>query len=285
MTVTTGPGGSEYCADQVRRFDHDRWLTALFAPAPHRPALLALYAFNIEVARTAEQVSEPMLGEIRLQWWRESLEGIAAGSPREHPVVAALAAAIGEHRLDLQLFDQLIDARTQDLYPAPPADLAALEHYAAATSGDLTLLALQCLGIRDADSAAAGRHVGIAYALTGLLRAAPYLARRRKVLLPLDLLAEFGCDADTVVEDRERAKLRRVVARVAGAAAEHLAAARALRRRVAPGALPALLPGALAELYLFRLKRAGFDPYDRRLRVSVPRQQLRLLAKAIAHRF
>lgn len=78
-----------YCGRQVRRYDHDRFLTSLFAPAARREGLLALYAFNVEIAKTAEVVSEAMLGQIRLQWWREAIEALYAGAPPEHEVALA----------------------------------------------------------------------------------------------------------------------------------------------------------------------------------------------------
>ncbi|MEJ2028057.1 MAG: squalene/phytoene synthase family protein, partial [Limibacillus sp.] len=73
-----------YCAAEVRRFDHDRYLSLLLAAEPLRRSLLAIYAFNLEIARTAESVSEPMIGQIRLQWWRDSIEGLYGGAPRRH---------------------------------------------------------------------------------------------------------------------------------------------------------------------------------------------------------
>ena len=66
----------------VRRHDRDRYQTALFAPADRREALFALYAFNYEIARVRETVTQPMLGQIRLQWWREVVEAAYAGAPR-----------------------------------------------------------------------------------------------------------------------------------------------------------------------------------------------------------
>ena len=83
-----------YCWNEVRRGDADRFLSALFAPAAQRANLMALYAFNLEVARTREMVHEPMLGEIRLQWWQEAIAEIYAGRSRQHPVCLALADAI-----------------------------------------------------------------------------------------------------------------------------------------------------------------------------------------------
>jgi phytoene synthase len=143
-----------YCAEQVRRQDHDRYVTVLFAPADRREDLLALYAFNLEIAKTAEVVSEDLLGRMRLQWWRECLDEVYAGRPRRHAVVEPLAAAVRRHVLDRPCFERLIDAREDDLSAEPPADLAALESYAEGTSASLVHLGLQILGV-PADSGAA----------------------------------------------------------------------------------------------------------------------------------
>ena len=115
-----------YCAEQVRRFDPDRYLTVLFAPSGRRAALFALYAFNLEVAKTAEMVSEAPLGLLRLQWWRDALEAIEAGQGPRHEVAEPLAEAVRRHNLDPALFGRLIDAREYDLERRAPEDLAAL---------------------------------------------------------------------------------------------------------------------------------------------------------------
>ena len=173
--------GLSYCAQELRARDRDRFLACLFAPAEQREALFALYAFNLEVAKTAEVVSEPMLGQIRLQWWREALDqAYGAGPLRKHQVAAPLGAAIRAHGLERADFERLIDAREADLDPAPPADLAGLERYAADTSATLQGLALAILGVADDAAEAAARQVGIAWALTGLLRAVPFHARQKR---------------------------------------------------------------------------------------------------------
>src|SRR5947209_10312129 len=111
----------------VRRHDRDRYQTALFAPARCRDALLALYAFNYEIARVRETITQPMLGQIRLQWWREVLDAAYAGAPpRNHLVAVALTAAIREFGLTRRPFDRLVDTRERDLVNDPPASLAAL---------------------------------------------------------------------------------------------------------------------------------------------------------------
>jgi NADH dehydrogenase [ubiquinone] 1 alpha subcomplex assembly factor 6 len=271
----------------VRRHDRDRFLTALFAPPERREDLLALYAFNYEVARTREAVSEPMLGQIRLQWWRESIDAIYAGGPvRHHEVVEPLAAAIRQRALSRGHFERLIDGRARDLEAEPPASLAELEAYAEDTSARLVWLALEALGERGEAALKAGREVGIAYALAGLLRAVPFHARFKRLYLPSDLCAAAELRvAEDLFELRVSAALRQVVQRVAAAASEHLAAARALRRQVPHAALPALLPAVLAAADLARLARAGYDPLDRRVAAPDPWRGWRLTLAALARRY
>lgn len=269
-----------YCETAARRDDPDRWLASLFAPDAVRPHLAALLAFNGELSRTREQVSQAMLGEIRLQWWREAIEGIYVGNPRSHPVVRGLAAAIAARGLPREPFDRLIDARADDLYDRPPADLAALEAYASATSAGLNRLLLGVLGVDDARALAAGDAVGMAWALTGLIRGAPAHAALRRVHLPADWLAEAGTDRDRFFLAPTGPEARAVLRRLAARAQEHLETARAEAPRVPREARAVLLLGRLTRLYLDRLQQAGFDPTDARVRIGMPRRQLAVLLAA-----
>lgn len=242
------------CAETCRKHDPDRWLTALFAPDARRPALFALYAFNLEIARTAEQVSEAMLGAIRLQWWRETLEGIRAGKPRRHPVAEALhaAGAAGWSEAD---FSALIDARERDLEPEPMADLPALLHYAEATSAPLLRLAGEAIGAPlDAETS---RYAGQAYALIGLLRAVPFHAAQQRVMMPADLLAGQGLKPEDLYRQDFGPPAFSVFRQVGIEAQRLLAMAR--RRPLSRQQMPALLPLTLAARHLHRLQIAGYD--------------------------
>jgi len=274
-----------YCGAEMRRHDPDRFLCALFAPAEAREDLLALGAFNLELARVREQVSEPMLGRIRLQWWREAVGEICAGTPRRHAVAEALAAAVERRRLDRALLARMIDAREADLDPDPPADLAALEAYADATAASLSLLSLQALGVAEEAAREAARHVAIAWALAGLLRAAAFHARARRQYLPCEAMARHGASADDLFALRPGPALCAVAREVAAAARGHLAAARALRTAVPRAALPALLPAVLAERHLAALERAGFDPLSPALARRPALAAWRVAAAALRRRY
>lgn len=277
------PANLSACATELRRHDPDRFLTALFAPADRREALFALYAFNLEVARTREMVREPMLGRMRLQWWRETIDGLYGGQPRRHYVVDGLADAVRRHGLPRDEFDRLIDARELDMEGESPATLGALVDYAEASSASLVRLALRVLG-GAAPAERPATHVGIAWGLTGLLRAVPFHARAKRLYLPVDLLRETGLRIDDLFELRRAPALCDVVRRIAEVARGELTTARRLPRP--PRAqLAALLPGTLAGLYLKRLEAAAFDPFDLRVQTPPPLRAAWLIAAQAMGRF
>ena len=267
----------------LRRHDRDRYQTALFAPAAHRDALFALYAFNYEVARIRESVREPMLGLIRLQWWRDALDEIYAGKPpRRHEVVQPLAEAIGARGLSRAHFMALLDARATDMEESPPASLAALEDYAAGSAGSLVLLALEVLGVDDPAAREAGRAIGTAYALAGLLMAASFHARQRRLYLPPDLTARYEVDLERSLFALKPSSALAATARdIADRARAHLEAARQHRDGLPRASTPALLHGVLAEQRLQRLAKARHDLLDPRLRAEDTLQSLRLAWAAL----
>jgi phytoene synthase len=268
--------GLSACGALVERHDRDRYLASLFAPQAEREDLFALYAFNHEVAKTAEVVSEPMIGRIRLQWWRESLDGIYAGTPRRHEVVEPLARAVAARQVPRALLEAVIDAREFDLDAAPPEDLEALRAYAEGTSTALLHAALRILGAEGEASREAAAHLGTAWAYLGLLRALPLHARQKRCYLPADLCADAGVDLQEVFELRSPPALRRVTGVLLDAAGQHLAAARRPARAVPRKALPALLLARLGDLYLKRLRRAGGDPFAAQVQAPAPGRVWRL---------
>src|SRR5206468_1070890 len=144
------------------------------------------------------------------------------GPIRPHIVVEPLTAAIRELGLTRAHFDRLIEARETDLDDHPPASLAALEDYAEATSGRLICLALEILGVRDPAAGEAGLHLGIAYALVGLLRAMPLQARAGRQLIPTDIAARIGLAEQDYRTLRGTPALRAASAELAAAASRHL---------------------------------------------------------------
>ncbi len=244
----------------VRRLDYDRFATALFAPARRRESLLALYAFNVEIARIRETVTEPMLGQIRLQWWREAVgESYDGKTPRRHAVAEALAAAIDGTNLTKAYFDCIIDAREFDLMGAAPPRLDDLETYAKGTAATLHWLGADLLGIRGDAVRDAIFDIGAAWALVGLIRAIPFHARAKRQFIPADIAAATGLKEQDLFELRPTPALAAAVERLADRAACLLARARNAGARMNRATRPLLLFAPLADAYLAELKRAKYD--------------------------
>jgi NADH dehydrogenase [ubiquinone] 1 alpha subcomplex assembly factor 6 len=274
-----------YCARQVQQYDPDRFLCALFAPPAEREGLFAIHAFSLELARIREVVREPLLGHMRLRWWSDALEAIARNQPPEHPVAAALAAAMAGSALDRRHLDRLVAGRAADLDDAPPSSVAALVDYADATSGALAAAGLQVLAAETQPCVESARDVGVAWALIGLVRAVPFHARSRRLFLPADLCREAGVDPGRLFDRGVTDGISRVARALADTAADHLRRARSRRADVPARALPVLLPAKLADLYLRRLAHAGYDPFDARLQRPEPWRLPRLAWARLRQRY
>lgn len=209
----------------LRTADSDRYLASLFAPDHARGKLQALYAFNTEITRIPTLVSEPQLGEIRQQWWIDTLDTGASG----HPVAEALIAA----RFPIAPLQQLVTAHAFDLYDDVMPDVAALELYLGETSSVLIQLAALALDPEAAPKAAeAAGLAGVAYGLARLLS-----QRQPKFVPPGESVPSLITHA--------RRRLR-----------EARDAAQAL-----PATLfPAFLPAALTGLYLNRIEAGKPEP-------------------------
>lgn len=258
----------DYCLQQLRRYDRDRYLVAVAAPATAAADLAVLLAFGLELALIRDSVREPMLGQIRFQWWREALDGVYAGTPRRHAVLVPLARLVQRRLLTRAHFDRIIDARESELIEPPPPDLATLESFGDATVGSLLALAAEATGLRAEAHGELIRHVGVAVALTGTARATLYLAQNQRRMIPDDIVAATGLSVDGLLALKPQPALKPAVGRVAQSARAHLAAAHRLK---APAPLlPALRMGTLARVQLGRLERAGCDLFDPKSVESAP---------------
>ncbi|HVJ51316.1 MAG TPA: phytoene/squalene synthase family protein [Aliidongia sp.] len=271
--------------ETVRRYDRDRFLATLFAPASLRPDLWALLAFNLEIARVREVVSQPILGQIRLQWWRDAIGEIYDGKPaRRHEVATPLAETIKRHGLSRHRFDALIDARERDLLETPPATLAELEAYVAASAGELFALQIECLAPGEAESPAIGA-IGIGWGLAGLVRAVPFHAATSRIFIPTEIAEPVGLDEAAIRSGRFTPALGEALANLAEIARAHLAAGRAVRPRIGRAALPALLPALLADRQLVRLAAVGYDPYVAEVQRPDPLAAWRMARGWLTRRF
>jgi len=236
VDTMNSPAPLSPCATLVRTHDPDRFLATLFAPPAGREALFTLYAFNHELARAREAVSEPTLALIRLQWWREVVEGTA----KRHEVATPLSAAIAQGALLPADLMAMIDGREVEADPTIPTRTAWFD-YLAGTAGAVMLAAGRALGAQGAllDRL---RVLGTGHGVAGQLRNVPALARAGRVLLPEDVLGAHGLSVHDVTAGQNEAELRGALAELAADGRALLAGVRGkLPRPVVAAALPAVL--------------------------------------------
>lgn len=166
------PAAAEDFDRHVRRVAPDRWLAArLISDEAARTEVLALYALDDELAKIAPAVSQPVLGQIRLQWWREALERTAQGGAADHPVLEALAPALRAGRLPCSRLEMLVVSHEAELEPQPFPDDAAFLAWLDARFG--AVMALAAVLLDPAADGAAVVHAARAWGWSAQLRAAP----------------------------------------------------------------------------------------------------------------
>ncbi|WP_017930738.1 squalene/phytoene synthase family protein [Robiginitomaculum antarcticum] len=242
--------------DALAVHDPDRRRAALFAPKGVRDDLLTLYAFHYELAKIPELVSEPMVGAIRYQWWRDAVEEIyGGGNVRSHEVSTPLAQMVRRRNLPRFGLDKLIDARMGDLEAEPFADIAAARDYAAQTSGRLMTLAARIASPDENMDFA--RLLGRSWGMAGLVRAYGYY--HKAMLLNLD----YGDLRAAALEDYKVAK--------------------ASAGKVSADLIPAIAYAGLVPKFIAK-SGGDFDPLTTGLTLGPLAKQLRLMGVVITGR-
>lgn len=257
--MSADPGFSETTA-LVRAHDRERYLSALFSPKPVREDLMVLYAFHCELSRVPNLVSEPMLGEIRLQWWRDVLDGIGSGVATGNPLADALGLAIAHHNLPVAQLKGMIDARSADLDGGGFDDFQALKAYLYKSEGAVFALSAKMLGMDSASVTRAANAAAVAHGLKKVLGNLPRDAAAGRVMLPLDLLERHGIRPEQVLAGNEIPAMAAVVDELVSEAREALAVFRQESTRTKTTASAVFSPLAAIEPVLGKVKAAGHRP-------------------------
>ena len=263
-----------HCEAFLREHARDQWLAALFIPESLRHHVHALHAFSAEIQRVPDIVSDPRLGEIRLQWWRECLEGARLGEAGLNPVTAALIATIGECRLPVQPLLDLIEAHRFDLYNDAMPGLNDLEGYCGETRSSLirlTTLVLSGGGIPG--GAEACGHAGVALGVTKILRNLPLHARRVQCYVPRDILEKHGLTPQTFTPDGPSLPISAAVREMRDIALANYRSARAGLQLLDASIRPAFIPIAPVQIYLKAVEKMSKNPFSNMPEIAVWRRQ------------
>ena len=250
-----------FCADLVRSHDFVRYASTLFVPAIQRRALLAVYAFNVEISRVRDHISQPLPGEMRLQWWTDMLAGAGHGGIEGNPVAAELLLVIRDCRLPVDLMTRLVDEHQFDLYNDPMPSMAALESYVHDTSSALFSLGARIVARPTEEIDHLARHAGLAQGLLQVVATLPWDTARRQLFVPLQLLEQHGSGMEEVFSGKQTPKARAAIDQLIGEAQGHLETALDLLAGVPPEVRPIFLPLALLRRDVKRMSRADSDPF------------------------
>ncbi|KDQ11451.1 hypothetical protein BOTBODRAFT_35328 [Botryobasidium botryosum FD-172 SS1] len=254
-----------YCRDLVRKHDNDAFLCSYFYPRHLQGAYFGLRAFNVELATVKENVSRTMIGQMRMQFWRDAVKGISEDKPPNHPIALALHAASKQASLPGYHLKRMIDAREQDLQNPTYMTVESLQNYAESTSSTLLYLLLSLLSLSSSSTLShAASHLGIAHSFATLLRAMPFHASQGRVIIPAEITSKHGVTQEEVVRKGGSAPgIDDAVYEFATLANDHLITARESFKDggVPDEAMPIFLTGIPVASYLSRLEAVNFDAF------------------------
>lgn len=248
----------------ARDGEPDRHICALLAPPPARSGLLALAAFASEVTRIGTQVREPMMGEIRLQWWRDALPALARGERTGNPVADALGSAMHRYSLTPEVLERYLEARGDELARDVPPDDDTVETHLIATEGSLFALGLAVMtGARpDRSAEPLVRSAALAYGLARGLGRLPQSLRHGGLVISAARLEQAGLAPVTlaqqpVAEDTAIA-IDNVARGLEARGRDALDSARQAFRSLGSPGIAAFLPLAMVEPYFSAQNRPGY---------------------------
>jgi phytoene synthase len=226
-----------------------------------RRGLLALYAFNSEITGIRDHVSQPLPGEIRLQWWSDALTGAGHGDVQGHPVAAELSKAIDTFKLPVDDLVRLIDAHRFDVYDDPMPTMEALESYSADTDSILFSLAARICAPGKLITGELLKHAGTAQGLVHVINRLPVHSARRQLYLPMELLELNAVAPDDIFAGNATPQLRLVLTYLCQTARRHMDAALALVAALPTEQRLAFLPLTTTNKTLQQMERGDFDPF------------------------
>ena len=281
MNVERGTG-AQYCLDLVKTNDLDRYLSTLLAPKDKHRSLLAIYAFDTEICSIAGQVSEPAIGEIRLQWWRDALDTLYGQECDNHPIAIELHAIVHRYDLPKHLFTKLIDAHQFDLYKEAMINVESLENYQRATSGAITALVCRVL---IGDDVLEIEHLiekaGIAHGLAKILSQLPKQSAQGKCFIPFSLLQKYNLEVSNVLARENSRDTHLVITQLRLKIIRLYEELRREQGRLSKAVLPAFFPTSLAAYKFSKNLSSSRNLLERPITLSQLKMQWFLFKKSL----
>ena len=258
----------EYCQQKAAQSGSSFYYSFLFLPPARRTAITALYAFCREVDDIADECNDQAIARIKLAWWRQELLRTFADSP-SHPVSQALLPAIRNYDLALEQFEEIINGMEMDLQHVRYADFKALQLYCYRVAAVVGQLAATIFGYSDRKTLKYAHDLGLAFQLTNIIRDVGEDARRNRIYLPQEELAQFGVTEDDLLQGRESAGFHALMAhQVTRARAFYQQAMQALPQQDRKSQRPGLVMAAIYQKLLHEIERDEFRVLHQRITLT-----------------
>ncbi|XP_033105114.1 NADH dehydrogenase (ubiquinone) complex I, assembly factor 6-like isoform X2 [Anneissia japonica] len=206
-----------------------------------------------------------MIGQMRFRFWKDALENIYKGRPPDHPIATELHRAVGSHKLSKRWLSRLLEAREESIDDKAFQTLEAAEQHAENTASSTLYLILESLGVQNLHADHAASHVGRAQGLATLIRSVPFHARRRNVLLPMDVTSKHKVSHEDIFRGKIDQRVKDVIFEIASRANMHLETARSFRQDVPKEAFPLLLVTRPLQDFVDAIQKADFNAFDPKL--------------------
>lgn len=200
----------QYCQQKAAASGSSFYYSFLFLPKNRREAITALYAFCREVDDIADECHEADLARVKLAWWRQEIAQLYAGNP-QHPVSRALAPAVAEYNLEQEYFHEIIDGMAMDLEQNRYGEFKHLQLYCYRVASVVGLLSASIFGFSNHKTLRYAHDLGLAFQLTNIIRDVGEDARRNRIYLPLDELAQFGVSESDILQGRQTERVKQLL--------------------------------------------------------------------------
>ncbi|CAB4385161.1 unnamed protein product [Rhizophagus irregularis] len=257
----------KYCTDLVKKHDPENYILSTFYPKHLQKVYFAIRALNIELIMIRESTTKPQLGNLRMQFWRETIDKTFKGIPPQQPIAQVLYNSLEICQLSPLFFKRIIDERDAQLYDPPYINNKDLESYGENTASCLLYLHLQSLGVEDLQADHAASHIGKSIGIVTILRGFPYLVSKRRMLLPSAITSKYNISQEEIFRQGPVKGLEDAIFEIATLAHDHLLTARTFLQSTPNQALPALLSAVPCDLYLKRLEKYNFNVFDPKLAI------------------
>ena len=259
---------AEYCQEKAAKSGSSFYYSFLFLPRERRAAITALYAFCREVDDIADECSDATLARTKLEWWRVELARTFAGQP-SHPVSQALLPAIRSYDLAREQFEEIIDGMEMDLQHVRYADFKALQLYCYRVAAVVGQLAAAIFGYSERNTLKYAHDLGLAFQLTNIIRDVGEDARRNRIYLPQDELAQFGVTDNDILAGHSSAAFRALMAyQVARARTLYQQALSALAAADHRQQRPGLVMAAIYQTLLHEIENDDYPVLDQRISLT-----------------